>query len=252
MREDMDTSPIVFDTETCGLANAVDYLEPIPDSVPDESPIEADKRLVDPVKIAADLAKKRSQRHEDNAEAQAKIENRRSERLEQAALDFNVARVVAIGWWVAGESVTLTARTESEERAALLMFWGAARQRMLVGFRNREFDVPMLMQRSLYLDIDYPRLDIGRYARGTNIIDLYDRLTFNDMRTTFVMRRTLKSFCRRLGIPVPDDINGADIAALVAAEDWEAVKAHCAADVALTVALAERLGVVKVPEAAVI
>jgi len=58
------------------------------------------------------------------------------------------------------------------------------------------------------------------------------------------MKRTLKAFCKRFGIPVNDAINGSEIPALVAAGKWEEVAAHCRADVELTVQLAHRLGIV--------
>ncbi len=58
------------------------------------------------------------------------------------------------------------------------------------------------------------------------------------------MRRSLHAFCKRFGIPVTDTISGADIPALVAAGEWDQVKAHCISDVEATLALARRLGVV--------
>jgi hypothetical protein len=57
------------------------------------------------------------------------------------------------------------------------------------------------------------------------------------------MSRSLKSFCRRFGIPLDDPTAGKDIAALIAADNWAAVEAHCASDVAATYQLAKRMGV---------
>jgi hypothetical protein len=59
------------------------------------------------------------------------------------------------------------------------------------------------------------------------------------------MRRTLKAFCRRFGIPCTDTIDGKDVPGLVSAGDWEAVAAHVRADVEMTLALAVKLGVVR-------
>ena len=54
---------------------------------------------------------------------------------------------------------------------------------------------------------------------------------------------------RRFGLAVPvQQHTGADIAGLVDDGDFEAVRRHCLADVAATVALARRLGVLPEPE----
>lgn len=242
----MDVSPIIVDIETAGLPNASEFLDEIPDAVPDDSPIETDKRLTDPAKIAADLERKVQQRNEKNREAQEKVERMRIERLEQAGLDRNVGRIVAIGWWTEEEGIHgIVCRTEDEERVALGSFWNACRHRSIVGFTCKSFDLPFMVQRSRYLGIHYPWLDLGKYTRK-GVIDLYLDLTFNEgSYDRGVMRRTLKAFCKRFGIPVTDPIDGKEIAALVDAGEWEKVAAHCKADVELTVALAHKLGIVR-------
>ena len=213
----MDTSPIIFDIETAPLPNAADYFEPV----------EAARNLVDPAKIARDL------------------EQRTAAQTDKASLDYNVGRIVALAWWTAqnGE-LTSVCQTEDEERTALGGFWATARHRTLVGFCIKSFDLPWMIQRSRYLGVAAPILDLGRYSRGESIIDLYHLLTFNDSQDTFVMRRTLPQFCRRFGIPVEDTITGKDIHGLVAAGEWEQVRAHVESDVTLEVALARRLGVI--------
>lgn len=244
-----DLSPIVVDIETCGLPNAADFLEAIPDAVPDDSPIEADKRLTDPVKIAADLEKKRAAREEANREAQAKVERQRVAQLEKCALDWNVGRIVALGYWTEqGGAGARVIANEDREAVVLRDFWQMARQRTIVGFNVKSFDIRFMVQRSRYLGIPHPQIDFSKYSRK-GVHDLYLDLTFGDgTYDTGAMRRTLKAFARRFGIPVQDDINGAEIPALVAAGEWEKVAAHVTSDVELTVALARRLGVVKAAE----
>lgn len=240
-----DVSPIVVDIETVGLSNAADFLEPIPDSIPDWSPIEADRRLTDPVKMAADLDKKRTARVEQNAAAQAKVEQQRIARLEKAALDWNVGRIAALGYWTEeGGTRAVGCFTEEHERAALAGFWSEAKHRTIVGFNIKGFDLRFLVQRSRYLNVPYPSLDFSKYSRK-GIEDLYLLLTFGDgTYDQGAMRRTLHAFCRRFGIPVEDGISGKDIPALVTAGEWEQVLAHVTSDAQLTVALARRLGVV--------
>jgi hypothetical protein len=213
----MDISPIVVDIETCGLPNAADFLEPVLPA----------RNLRDPDKIKAD------------------IESRTEERNQKLALDWNVGRIAAIGWWTE-ETGTLVdlCRTEDEERAALKTFWDESRHRTIVGFNVKGFDLRFMVQRSRYLGINYPILDFSKYSRR-GIADLYLDLTFGDgTYDQGAMRRTLKAFCKRFALPVKDDLSGAEMPALVAAGQWDQVEAHLISDLVLTVALAQRLGVI--------
>ena len=218
MRDDIQTSPIVCDIETCGLPNASDFLEPV----------QAAKNLKDPEKIKADLIEKEQAR------------------IERLALDWNVGRIVALAWWTAENGTFVrVCRTEEEEGQALCDFWDESRHRTLVGFNLKGFDLRFMVQRSRFLRVPHPILDFSKYSRK-GVTDLFIDLTFGDgTYDQGAMKRTLKAFCKRFGIPVNDSINGAEIPALVAAGKWEEVKAHCESDVMLTVQLAHRLGIVR-------
>lgn len=225
-----DVSPIVIDIETAPIEEVRDYLDP-----PDLSDIKAPANYKDPEKIAAYI---------EDAKAKA-IESHDRNCSDKAALDFNLARIVAIGFWTTSHKPTaLLCKTADDERAALDEIWEYVRHRTVVGFRIREFDIPLMVQRSRYLGLAHPLPDLGRYARGNGICDLYDLLTFNDLRAETVMRRSAKSFARRFGIPVTDPIDGKQVPALVAAGEWKQVESHVLADIAMEVALAKRLGVV--------
>jgi hypothetical protein len=215
-----DLSPIVVDIETCGLPNAADFLDPVLPA----------KNLKDPEKIAAD------------------IEARTAERNAKLALDWNVGRIAALGWWTSQLGVqAVCCPDEQAERMALVSFWHDCRQRTIVGFNVKGFDLRFMVQRSRYLGIAYPVLDLGKYSRK-GIVDLYLDLTFNEgTYDQGAMRRTLHAFCRRFGIPVEDTIAGKDVPALVAAGDWAAVRDHVFSDVSVTLALAQRLRVVPMP-----
>jgi hypothetical protein len=230
-------SPLIFDCETAPLPDVRDYVDP-----PDVDGITAPKHYKKADVIAAYLVEEREKRIADYETALA----------EKSALDYNTARIVCLGTLIDGDGgeQVLILQCEADEREAIRLFWAQQQGRKLIGFRCREFDLPMLIQRSRYLGLTPPDIDLGRYSRSGRVVDLFDLLTFQDSQRTFAMRRTLHSFCRRFGIPVSDNTTGADIAALVAAEQWGDVAAHCASDVRLTKALAERLGVlvVKVPE----
>jgi hypothetical protein len=218
MRDDIRVTPIILDLETCGLPNAADFLEPV----------SAAKNLKDPAKIQAD------------------IEQRTAERLEKLALDWNVGRIAALAWWTEETGITVrVCADELEEAEAIVEFWFECRQRTIVGFCLKQFDLRFLVQRSRYLGIPYPILDFSKYSRK-GITDLYLDLTFGDgTYDQGAMRRTLKAFCKRFGIPCTDAIDGKDIPALVEKGEWEAVAAHVRADVEMTLALAVKLGVVR-------
>jgi hypothetical protein len=226
----MDVTPIIVDIETAPLLNVREFVDP-----PDLSDIKAPSNYVKQEAIDGFIEREKAKRLADfDTDCDRK-----------AALDFNGARIVAVGLWTEqGQTQALVCRDEGAEVAALAAFWSMAKHRMIVGFRIREFDLPMIIQRSRYLGVPHPHLDLGRYARGNGVTDLYDLLTFNDLRVDWVVRRTAKSFARRFGIPVTDAIDGKDIPALVAAGDWDAVRSHVTSDVELELALARRLGVV--------
>ena len=213
-----DIGPVVVDLETAGLPNAADFLEPV---IPDA-------RMKDPEKIKAD------------------IEAKTISRMEKLALDWNVGRIVCLGWWTERDGLIVQpCQNETEEACAIESFWEDCRHRLIVGFNIKAFDLRFLVQRSRYLNIPHPILDFSKYSRK-GIHDLYLDLTFGDgTYDQGAMRRTLKAFCKRFGIPCDDGIDGKDIGALVAAGDWDAVVAHCKSDVELTVALARRLRVIQ-------
>lgn len=213
-----DVSPIVVDIETCGLANAADYLEPV----------QPDKRLTDPKKIEAD------------------IRDKELARIEKLSLDWNVGRIAALGFWTEQlGTVAYECRDEAREAEVIAAFWAMARNRNIVGFNIKGFDLRFLVQRSRYLDLRTPYLDLGKYSRK-GIVDLYLDLTFNDgTYDQGAMRRTLHAFCKRFGIPVEDTVVGKDVPALVSAGEWDKVIAHVTADVEATVALARKLGVIQ-------
>jgi DNA polymerase elongation subunit (family B) len=244
---------IAVDLETAPMDGAAQYvpeMEPVPPL--DLDSIQAAKNLKDPDKIAWDIAKRRSDAIVAHEERVQRSSAAYAEKLGKAALDFNLARIVAISWSDGRVSETLVCECETDEQWALNQFWNATTNATLVGFRIRTFDAPMLMARSRYLGVKYPTLDLGRYGRSGRVVDLWDVLTFglSDYETTSVMPRGLKSYAKRYGLEVEDEIDGKDIPALVQAGDWDAVRAHIESDVRLTVQLAQRLGVMRKVEVA--
>lgn len=211
---------VVLDIETVALPQAAEYLDPV----------EAPANYKDPAKIAAYCAEKQQ------------------DQIDKAALDPDLCRLVCLGWWREGENEpqTYVIPTDEHERKALSLLWRfvsldtRGTHAMIVGYNTLGFDLPILMRRSLYLKVQAPALNLDRYR--TPHVDLMQRLSHNGLLRT----RSLNFYCRRFGLNVPSDpVKGTDIAALVEADDWLAIEAHCASDVRKTAMLAERMGLIR-------
>lgn len=201
---------LVFDIETAPLDEAAAFVEPAT----------APATYKDPASIAAYVAA---------AEAKA---------ISKCALDPDLCRIVAIGWWAETEPepVVLTADTDAEADM-LDRFWQAAHGRQLVGFNCLGFDLPVLSRRSLYLGVEQPALQIDRY-RHPQVDDLQLVLSFNG---TFKLHG-LSFYAARFGLEVPDALTGADIGQAVAEGRWDDIRQHCRADVQKTALVAARCG----------
>ncbi len=220
---------LVFDIETCALESAKDYI-----AAPNLDECRAPSTWKDPIKIAEEVDRKR-----------AAVIAEHDAQLTRCALDWNLSRIVAIGWWSESDpeprAIVIVDEDEQQEREALETFWAIAKGRRLVGFAARSFDVPTLIQRSRYLGVHAPDISLGRYGRG-DVTDLRGVLTFDDARYEAIMPRSLTAFCKRFGIEVDDPLTGADIAQAVAEERWADVERHVMADVHKTALLAAKLG----------
>jgi predicted PolB exonuclease-like 3'-5' exonuclease len=201
---------LVFDIETAPLAEAAGYLEPV----------EAPANYKDSAKIDAYIAEKAAQE------------------LDRCSLDVDLCRVVAIGWCLEGDAPNVTTLAEATEAQMIAAFWKIADARHLIGFNCLGFDLPVLLRRSLYLALVRPMIQIDKY-RHPAVTDLSDELSFAGK----LRLRSLSFYCKRFGIDVADTLRGADIAAAVRDGRWADVASHCAADIAKTARLAEKLGV---------
>ncbi len=130
-------------------------------------------------------------------------------------------------------------REPGEERRLLERFWKVSRGTTPVGFNCLSFDLPVLLRRSLYLGVHAPHVPLNKYRPG-RVVDLMQLLAYQGTLTY----RSLGFYCRRFSITVPDEVTGAEVAALVAAGAWRQVHDHVRADVAKTAQLAGRVGVI--------
>jgi hypothetical protein len=182
----------------------------------------------------------------DEALRAAQIAEKRAKALADAALDPDLCRIVAIGsWWGREEHPLLDiCKDEHDERVMLKEFWRTYSQirrdhpnTVIVGSNCLGFDLPVMVRRSLYLQVDVPDLDRGKY-RHRDVIDLKSLLCDDDR----LAWRSLDYYCKRFGLDVPHDpIDGAQIPALVAAGEWDKVREHLRCDLYKTRALALRV-----------
>jgi hypothetical protein len=216
---------IIMDLESYPIDNAADYLT---------EPVEAPSNYV-------------KQEAKDAFIAKAK-----QAQLDKAALDVDLARIVCLGMLdsTTGEAQTFTFKDETQERTGLGAFFDAVFTTawhsgtgytdwpILVTYNGLFFDMPLIMRRAMYLGVRAPQLQLDRF-KHPHVIDLMDVLNYGGR----LKSKSLHFYCQRFGIPLTDENTGKDIAALIAADNWAAVEAHCASDVQATYALAKRMGV---------
>lgn len=207
---------LVIDLETIGDETGIACL--------DEP--KAPGNIKDPVKIAA------------------AIEEKRIQQREQAGLSPDLCRIVCIGaaspGFNVGQPFTMVCKTLDDERSALE--WIVAEMSQcapIIGYNNIAFDLPVLIQRCRLLNVKEPTLALNKYRPG-QVVDLAQRLCFEGAHPM----RSLKFWCKRMGIPNKDVLRGSDVAGLWAAGEVDLVAAHCKADVMATTELARRLGVI--------
>lgn len=216
---------LVVDLETCAIDGVADYIE---------EP-SAPSNYKDPVKIAE------------------YIEAKRRELVSDAALDCDLGRIAAIGWMLEGRDSrprVVVCQTQDHERQALTEFWQDVRLdrndiRRLISFNGLRFDLPYLMRRSLYLDLPAPWLSVDRYRSPH--LDLLNILTFHGT----IKAHSLLFYAKRFGLSIPEgaaEVDGSMIQGLVNEGSWDAIGAHCDADVSLTYDLACRLRLIEFNE----
>lgn len=147
---------------------------------------------------------------------------------ERASLKPDLGRIVCLGWMQDDrdtEPRQFICRDEREEAKALEVFWddltdGDHFKRILT-FNGHRFDLPFVQRRSLALRVEYPPLRVDRHSPH---LDLYRLLSMDDVIDGYKQEFYLKRY--GLEIDECDLHTGADVAALVAAGDWDAVKHH--------------------------
>lgn len=232
----------ITDLETISHPDADKWLDPVEPDAELLEPIEPNHRLRDPEKVLADVARVESARAKRPQLIYDNIAAKTAKRFEKCALDPDCNRIVALGWHDIGHGspIVRVCKTEDEERAALVEYWTTYGQQYtkIVGFNSARFDLVVMIMRSIYLKVKYPAMVIYPTYRSQHI-DLWDKLSLGGARRDV---KGLRFYAKRLGIPIYDDISGADVGAMVAAGEWQKVQNHCLFDLDLTRAVGEAIG----------
>lgn len=206
---------LVVDIATAPIAGAAEFLE--------EPAAPANYR--DPEKIAAYVAEKKA------------------EQLQRLALDPDLGRIAAIGYWLPDRPLIKLCKTEEDEREALvdLSRFVDARTRQysaLVGYNSLKFDWPFLMRRARYLGVSL-EINLDRYK--TPHVDLAERLTHRGL----LQMRSLSFYVKRLGwTDLHKTLSGAEEALAPELGQWVELEESVVHDVTATQRLAEWLGVI--------
>jgi hypothetical protein len=209
---------IVFDIET-GPLPAAEILAMLPEFDPAEVKV---GNLKDAEKIAAKIA-----------EAKA---NHLADFTERAALSPVTGRVLAIGL-LAGQTFSFIGH--DDEAQLLRDFWATSEGVELIGFNCIPFDLPFLIRRSWKLGVQVPsHIRHGRYFADT-ITDL--RVEWQLGNREF--RGGLDYVARFLGVGEKTG-SGKDFAATWETDRHAALK-YLEHDCRLTLAVAERMGVIR-------
>jgi DNA polymerase elongation subunit (family B) len=164
-----------------------------------------------------------------------------------AALNIDLCRLVAVCYQAIGQPLDVKgwiARNATEEQAMLCELWGMLRGQYgpatLYGHNILNFDVPVLLRRSLYLGVTPVQYDLGKY-RHDRIVDTQQILSYNGM----LKYRSKNFYAKRFGIVEAGDfITGADVGKCIARGDYETVLNHCRTDVRVEYRLAEAIGAI--------
>lgn len=164
-----------------------------------------------------------------------------AERVKAYSLSPRTGRVVCIGYGnTDGDSHAQLAKVEADEYALLCGFWKLVRQSpVIVGFNSHGFDFPFLLIRSLILGVE-PGVRVADYLRRytyTPHFDVRMALTGWDVRQP----GTLADWAKAFGVAGKSG-HGSEVYGMVLEGRWDDLSNYCLADVAVTRALAQRVG----------
>lgn len=180
-----------------------------------------------------------------------------AERHKEGALDPLKGRVVAIGMaWtpllqvdellpfdIDGDTAPMTvsmAAHEAVETRTLQDLWRLVQEATLItSFAGAQFDLPFCVSRSLILGVTIPnkvRAMLRKYSTRPHF-DTKEVLTNWQPKKG----HSLDAWAKALGFPTKPGVTGADVAGLVANEQWNALALYAAHDACTTLGIAAKL-----------
>jgi hypothetical protein len=137
------------------------------------------------------------------------------------------ARIVAFGWCIGnGETKSMTARNDDEERALLEQFWRLnTSDRTRCGYNICGYDDILVAMRSRVLGVEQRKLDFGRFS-NKEAIDLMVKL--------FPSRKAMK--CKEVAyalgiVPPAGDVDGSQVYWMYQREEMDAIAHYVESDV---------------------
>lgn len=211
---------LILDLASAPLPDADRYLE---------GTVKAPSNYRDPAKIAEYVAEKQA------------------ERLSDAALDVDLARITALGFaWCDTSVYTTTAsmdvrvcRQESDERLLITDVADLVSGSTIITFGGHNFDLPLVMRRARYLGVKFPALNLDRFKSPH--IDLCELLSDRNPQR----RRSLGFYAKRMGwTDLTKILSGHEESQVPVTGRWDDLEASIRHDVTATYRLAQWMGVI--------
>lgn len=170
----------------------------------------------------------------DQREAKNAAENAKNARIKLLSVTPLYCRIVAIGVQAGCHTdppEAMLCPNVEDERKAIERFWAMVEKSgPLTGFNVHNFDVPVILTRSMLLGIAPPKvLNRNRY-NSRDILDLMIEIYGSQPPKGFGLKQT----CRLLGItPDAEDVDGSCVNDLVEAGRWDEIAEYVRSDVRL-------------------
>lgn len=206
--------PLILDLATAPLPDAARYLE---------GTVRAPANYKDPAKIADYIAEKEA------------------ERLAEAALDVDLARITALGFALDGHDAidVRVCRDERDEQLLIADVAALVANATIITFGGHNFDLPLVMRRARYLGVRFPVLNLDRWKSPH--LDLCELLSDRNPSR----RRSLGFYVKRMGwSDLTKILSGPEEAHVPVTGRWDDLEASIRHDVTATYRLAQWMGIV--------
>jgi DNA polymerase elongation subunit (family B) len=175
------------------------------------------------------------------------IAEKSAERLLEAALDIDCARITALGFALEPHLApqfehaidVRVCRDEKDERLLIQDVADLVTGSSIITYYGHNFDLPLVMRRAMYLGLKFPKINLDRFKSPH--IDLGELMSDRNPNR----RRSLSFYVRRFGWnDLTKILSGAEEAQVPTTNRWDDLEASIRHDLTATYRLAQRFGVV--------